>query len=173
MGMIHRLFHGRTVPWPLLARSLLLCFDFTSSNRSLLCRSSEAHFRCLRSGLMWRQDGTLFLVHKFSNAVDANGAFRHLVDEDVRRMHIFKSNSVGDVIHSISSSIVTESHGCHKGINFFLCGQTKTTDIRLNKDNSEETVSITGKADDSHRGFREKAIVKNDGIKSLLGGGIY
>lgn len=36
----------------------------------------------------------LFLGYEFCNAVDADGAFRHLVNEYICRVHILKSNSV-------------------------------------------------------------------------------
>lgn len=48
-----------------------------------------------------------------------------------------------------------EPQGSHDSINFFLGSQTEATDMGLNKDNSEETVRIAGKTDDSHRCFRE------------------
>ena len=120
----------------------------------LLSRSPQKH----RSEM----DDYLFIfLYKLYNAINTNRLAGLRVNEDISRVHIFKVQSVANIVHTIAISIVMKAFGCNHLVNLRFCGKSLTTDIRLRENNAEQAIRVSRKANSGHLRFRKQSIVEH------------
>lgn len=80
-------------------------------------------------------------------------------------MHVFQVESIRDVIDTSGISIALETFESYQGVYFTFCHKPLTLDIGLCEDDTEQTVFITSKSNDTHDCLREEVVVERNGFK--------
>ena len=83
-------------------------------------------------------------------------------------MHIFESQTIGYVIHTLAVPIVTKSFGCNHIVYFLLRSQSQTVHVGLGQHNTHQVVAVASKANHFHGRLWEEIVVKGYGIQSFL-----
>ena len=114
-----------------------------------------------------------FFLYKLYNAINTNRFAGLRINEHICRVHIFKVQSVANIVHTIAVSIVMKAFGRNHLVNLRFCGKSLTTDIRLRENNAEQAIRVSRKANSGHLRFRKQSIVEHSSclasISQLLG----
>ena len=71
-------------------------------------------------------------------------------DKHICRMHIFEMNPIGDVVDAITIFVIPKPFYCNHIVYLRLCSKAQTLNVWLCKKDTEKSVRVTRKPNDSH-----------------------
>ena len=86
-------------------------------------------------------DGTgLLFLYELNDTIDTNWFAGLRVDEDVRRVHVFKVQAFADIVYSVTVTIVMEAFRAYHLVYLYFSSESLAVNIRLCEDDSEQSV---------------------------------
>ena len=87
-----------------------------------------------------RDKRLFFFLDKLNDTINTDRFAGLRVDKDVCGMHIFEVQTVADIVYSVTVTVVMETFRAYHFVNLCFGSKTLATDIRLGKDNTEQSV---------------------------------
>ena len=87
-------------------------------------------------------------------------------------MHILQSKPRGNIVHTVSVTVVVKPLLSDHLVYFCLCRQSQTTYVGLRQDDAKQAIIVASEPNNMHCRLRKQIVVQCNGIEGLLRGGI-